>query len=63
MNYDLLLYAYYPEAIRRRPRGDLRWLVENVSIRRRASLVKGGVRGVHALDLRRREGLGNEARG
>jgi hypothetical protein len=38
MNHELLLCSYYPEAIRGRPRRDLRWLAEHASTQGSARL-------------------------
>jgi hypothetical protein len=57
MNHELLLYSYYPEALGRRPRPDLPWLVAALA-RQRSSSRKGGDRGIHAPDPWRRGRVG-----
>jgi hypothetical protein len=44
MNHELLLYSYYPEAIRRAPELDVAPLVAGTSHPRRARRWKGGER-------------------
>jgi hypothetical protein len=46
-----LLFSHYPEALRPRPKSDLRFLIEHTSGRRRAKPAKGGARGVQRMSV------------